>query len=79
MSSDGGGVGFPMLWFRHILGSPWVSFLYEKRAVSSIIASIITFNMVITTARIMARYNSRNMIAGNSLKSLRWEKYVDCP
>ena len=67
---EGGGVGFPTLWFRHILGSSWVSFLYEERAVSSIITSIITFNMVITTAGIMARYNSHNMIAGNSLKSI---------
>ena len=70
MSSDGGGVGFPMLWFRHILGSPWVSFLCEKRAVSSIIASIITFNMVINAARIMKRYNPHNMIAGKTLKSI---------
>ena len=44
----------------------------------SIITSIIIFSMVITTAGIMARYNLYNMIAGNSLKSLRWEKYVDC-
>ena len=70
MSTDGGGVGFPMLWFRHILGSPWVSFLCEKRAVSSIIASIITFNMVINAARIMKRYNPPNMIAGKTLKSI---------
>ena len=54
------------------------SFSYMRRGYS-IITSIIIFNMVITTAGIMARYNSHNMIAGNSLKSLRWEKYVDCP
>ena len=29
---EGGGVGFPTLWFRHILGSSWVSLLYEERA-----------------------------------------------
>ena len=67
---EGGGVGFPTLWFWHILGSSWVSFLYEERAVSSIITSIITFNMVINAARIMKRYNPHNMIAGKTLKSI---------
>ena len=67
---EGGGVGFPTLWFRHILGSSWVSFLYEERAVSSIITSIITFSLVINAAGIMARYNPHNMIAGSSLKSI---------
>ena len=28
---EGGGVGVPTLWFRHILGSFWVLFLYEER------------------------------------------------
>ena len=42
----------------------------------SIIISIIIFKMVITTAGIMARYNLYNMIAGNSLKSLRWENML---
>ena len=70
MSSNGGGVGFPTLWFWHILGSPWVSFLYERRAVSSIIASIITFNMVINAARIMKRYNPHKVIARMTLKPI---------
>ena len=65
-----GGVGFPTLWFRHILGSSWVSFLYEERVVSSIITSIITFNMVINAARIKKRYNPHNMVAGKTLKSI---------
>ena len=66
---EGGGVGVPTLWFRHILGSScWV--LYEEGGVSSIIISIITFSSVVTAAGIMARYNSHNMIAGNSLKSI---------
>ena len=42
----------------------------------SIIISIIIFKMVITTAGIMARYNLYNMIAGSSLKSLRWENML---
>ena len=68
---EGGGVGVPTLWFRHILGSScWVSFLYEEGVVSSIITSIITFNMVINAAMIMMRYNPHNMIAGSSLKSI---------
>ena len=67
---EGGGVGFLTLWFWHILGSSWVSFLYEERAVSSIITSTITFNMVINAVRIMKRYNPHNMIAGKTLKSI---------
>ena len=67
---EGGGVGFPTLWFWHILGSSWVSFLYEERAVSSIMTSIITFKMVINAARIKKRYNPHNMVAGKTLKSI---------
>ena len=68
---EGGGVGVPTLRFRHILGiSCWVSFLYEEGVVSSIITSIITFNMVINAVMIMMRYNPNNMIAGSSLKSI---------
>ena len=70
MSSNEGGVGFPMLWFRHILGGSWVSFLCEKRVVSSIRFSIITFHMVITVARIMKRYNPHKVIARMTLKPI---------
>ena len=68
---EGGGVGVPALWFRHILGSScWVSFLYEEGVVSSIITSIITFNMVINAARIMKRYNPHKVIVRMTLKSI---------
>ena len=70
MSSNEGGAGSRMLWFRHMLGGSWVSVLWEKMVVSSFGYSIITFHMVITIARIMRKYNPLKVIAMMTWKSI---------